>query len=319
MALGIAYKYSLGPRDEVTTAIGEHFIRINLGSGKIFRDDPVAFLTPDFLEDSRKAQEFLSISYAPDHRCLVQLPPGTPLIDNQGKSCSVTDLAPRVWPAFGHAGGGHEFLLHGARTSLVCSPQPFLQGPTGGWKDPFHQDDVQSFTQDELVRIVRRRPILAILMGFEERKVEVLNLKVVPSGLVFQWTARDLRYAVSVAYREEVAGTAVRLWGDIWREGYTHDPIATDFPSGERPSLHDSPLGPSAVFVRFGWGPISTEFWLPFVSPRRVTRAANFVPRISQVIAKEFANHLAGLVTLGVSIQNDPPTDVSWSQPSPPV
>jgi hypothetical protein len=316
MVLKTLYQYSLVWRDGVSAAVGDHLFRLDLASAKFLVPKSVAYLTPDFIDDSARAQELLSISYAPSYRCKVVVNSPAELIDNQGLPWDWVRRLPRVWPAFGHVGGANEVLLIGKGQPLPCSVDTFDTGSTGGSTEAFHQDVVEPFMEDQLIQVLANPRVRALLTG-EQREPDLALVKIVPSGVVVHWKANDLRYTLSLGYREEVAGTSVRMWGDIWREGYL-EPGADGGYSARYPfgALREVANGPESLLIRYGWGPLTREVWLPFVTPHPRRNGKALGPKLSPMLTREVLKLLRDLLGTGTIVQKKQPHETSWSQPS---
>src|SRR4029077_10200199 len=74
---------------------------------------PCAYLTSDNFLDSITASGYLAMTYFPKFRNDFEIDSSIQLYNNQRDQINESSLAssPRVWPAFGRLGGGHETII----------------------------------------------------------------------------------------------------------------------------------------------------------------------------------------------------------------
>jgi hypothetical protein len=232
---------------------------------------PCVYLTVTKYLEALEARAGLAITYTPKFRYDLQLANpftdhGFELISNLNapvRSENDANAAPRVWPAWGNAGGARETILQTAKPIKVVAATlaDLHELPGGGLAGDFVQDITQAYDESSLRAI--GQGISEALRGSENRPQE-FRVKQVEDGIVFAWGNDEILYSISLAYFADESHCAMRTWGYAWKD-YEH------------------------LSVRRLFGPVVEDCWAtrpPGQFPRSVLRSMDLRGTVQKVAAR---------------------------------
>ena len=198
------------------------------------------FLTSDIFNRPDLAQDKLAITYRPRFRVPIDVSNSLSLITNLGVSTnsSLPDFDhSRVWPAFGHTGGAHEYVYkcleecgtHGLNTHGVV-----IEYPTGGLRNFFYGDSSRilippaagTAIDQYLQSTYNFLSTIRGLEGIEDNRREskrTVALKVTEDGIAVAYVSKMLdaiNLSLSLGIKALGQYNVYNMWAYLWSDDY---------------------------------------------------------------------------------------------------